>query len=320
MRKTIKSLFYQSVFRINYWLHNYKEVIWLISDGRSGSTWVTDLINYKKIYREMFEPFHPRFVNGISFILPHQYMRPQDSHKQLEKVASDVFNGKFTNRRVDSANRRCLYDGLLIKDIFANLFSYWASLRFPNLKIVLLIRNPFSVAWSKYRNQNWFWVTEPLDMLNQHNLYEDYLHPFEEIIRKTSSEGDYILCQILIWSIVNYVPLRQFEPGQIHIGFYEDILSNPTKAISKIFGFVKPGIKNYEVSLNREIIRRPSRTSGTESNLLLGTSLATTWKNELTRHQIDAGFRILECFGFEDLYDDKLTPNWQVLKSLHQKA
>jgi hypothetical protein len=39
-------------------------IVWVIGDGRSGTTWLMELINWRKTYREMFEPFHPRFVNG----------------------------------------------------------------------------------------------------------------------------------------------------------------------------------------------------------------------------------------------------------------
>ena len=323
IRQTIKSRVINPIRTIpliaNYWLNNYKEVIWLIGDGRSGTTWVSNLINHNKSYREMFEPFHPRLVRGMNFLLLQQYIRPRDSNKQLEIIASDVFSGKFMNPRVDSGNRSFLYRGLLIKDIFANLFSCWVSSNFPKVKIILLIRNPFSVALSKYKLKNWLWLTEPIDLLKQSALYEDYLRPFEDLIRRTSKEGDYVLCQILIWSIINYVPLIQFNRGQIHVMFYEDVFTKPGDEISKMFRFVRPGIESHSINLDRESVNRPSRFAGPESNLLRGTSPVTSWKDELTFQQIDAGLKILQCFGFAELYDDNSIPNWQVLNNIHKK-
>ena len=303
----------------NYWLNNYAEVIWVIGDGRSGSTWVSSLINHDKRYREMFEPFHPQLVSGMNFLLPHQYIRPRDSNKQLEMIASRVFSGRFKNRRVDSESHSLFYKGLLIKDIFANLFSCWVSVHFPEVKIILLIRNPFSVALSKYKLKNWFWVTDPLELLEQHALYEDYLQPFEDLIRKISSEGNYLLRQILIWSIINYVPLCQFKRGQIHLIFYEDVFTNPSHEISKVFGFIKPHMGNRPVDLDRESVDRPSRFSEHESNIVRGTMPVTSWKNELTSRQIDAGCEILQCFGFADLYNDNGMPNRQALNDIHKK-
>ena len=299
----------ETVLRANYRRGNYKEVIWLIGAARSGTTWISNLINHDKKYRELFEPFHPRFVEPMNFLLPHQYVRPDEPNEQLEKIAGEVFSGKFMHARVDRGNRSLVYHGLLVKDVFANLFAHWASNRFPQVKPVLLIRNPFPVALSIYKAKNWFWMKEPLEFLNQTKLIEDHLRPFEEIIRKTSAEQDPVLNQILIWSILNYVPLRQFAPGQCHICFYEDVLSNPHKEISNIMRFVNSATIVPE-RLQEEVIFRSSRTS------ISGDRAADLnfWKNEMTSRQIDAGLNLLDAFGFAELYDETSTPNRTVLE------
>lgn len=304
----------------NYWLGNYKEVIWLIGDARSGTTWVSNLINHGKKYRELFEPFHHHHVDEMESMPPHLYMRAQDTNKQLESFAADVFSGKFTSPWTDSGNRSLIYNGLIIKDVWANLFSYWASLRFSNIKIVFLIRNPFSVALSKYKTKNWRWVVSPSDLLSQNSLYEDYLRPVEDIIRKTSMMNDYILYQVLMWAIINYVPLRQFKRDQIHIVFYEDIVADPNHEVSQIFRFLTPEIDAHPIRLDSNMINRPSRPSKNSSNLLSGNSTVNAWKNELSPQQIDAGLEILRCFGLEELYDQKSMPNKQVLWRIHEKA
>ena len=316
----ITDLTKKSIIELNYRLSNYNEVIWLIGDGRSGTTWVSDLINYDKRYREMFEPFHPQLVSDMSFIKPHHYIRPDEFNGEIERISSDIFSGKFTHKRVDSGNRLGLYNGLLIKDIFANLLCYSASLRFQKVKPILLIRNPFSVALSKHKKKNWFWVTEPLDLLSQTTLYEDYLIPFEGIIRKTSAKKNYILNQILIWSIINYIPLRQFEPENIHVCFYENIYTEPCNEISKILKFTRGLNSDPQINLSKDIINRPSRVTGAESNLLSNTSPITSWKNELTPHIIEEGLKILQCFGFDNLYDEKSMPNKNVLRRIHESA
>jgi Sulfotransferase domain len=303
----------------NYWLGNYKQVIWLIGDARSGTTWVSNLINYDKKYREMFEPFHPHHIDEMGSMPPHLYMRAQDNNVQLESFAADVFSGKFTNPWTDSGNRSLIYNGLLIKDVWANLFSYWVSLRFSDIKIVFLIRNPFSVALSKYKTKNWRWVVTPSDLLNQNGLYEDYLRPFEDVIRRTSIENDYILCQILIWAIINYIPLCQFKAGQVHIVFYENILANPNHEISQIFRFLNPENSTNLVQIDNDIISRVSRASKKSSNILSGKATLSAWKNELSLQQIDAGLEILKRFGFEELYDQESMPNRDVLRRIHEK-
>jgi hypothetical protein len=306
--KRLSTQFLNRVLHFNNWLDNYNEVIWLLGDGRSGTTWIQNLINHKRNYRLVFEPFHPELIDAMDFIEPHQYLRSSDSHPGLEKITADIFSGRFMDERIDKFNRSFFYNGIIVKDIYANLLSCWARQRFPDVKIVLLIRNPFSVAISKSKKTDWLWTTEPLKLLNQPDLYEDYLEPFDDLIRKTSREGDYIQCQILIWAIINYVPLCQFKQDEICVVFYEEVYANPVDEISRIMQFVKGENSRYRVNLSTRQIKRPARVSGKESNIIRGTSPVDSWKDELTVQQIDAGMQILRCFGFENWYDNESMP------------
>jgi hypothetical protein len=305
----------QLILKGNYWLGHYDHVIWLIGDGRSGTTWLSALINWNKRFREMFEPFHPKMVREMKSLPPHLYIRPNDINNSLYDIASRIFSGNFVHPRVDEANNNLLYSGLLIKDIFANLFAFWIANNFSKTKIIMLIRNPFAVALSKYKKKDWFWMTNPEDLLNQSALFEDYLHPYEDLIR--DSGDDYIERQIIIWSIIHYVPLLQFKQGQICIAFYENIYNNPENELKVIFDFIKSGTNDHLDNKDwSEILNRPSRYSRTESNILKGKSPITSWKNELSARQIDNGYRILSRFGLEHLYDDNSNPQRAVLDNL----
>ena len=322
IKPKLKSLARTAVLKANYAFNNYSEVIWLIGDGRSGTTWISSLINHDKRYREMFEPFHPELLNQLDGFVPHQYFRQHESHDRLTAFATDIFNGKFTNARVDAgiSNRSFLYQGLLVKDIFANCLSYWAASQFPTIKPVLLIRNPFSVALSKYKKKHWFWVTEPLELLAQPALKEDFLLPFEDVIKSVSRENNYILKQVLIWSIINYVPLRQFAPDSIHVCFYENIYTQPSQEIAKLLQFVRGNRQSSLIDISKEVVEFPSRVAGPQSNLLSGTSPISSWQNEIDPQVIDRGLEILCNFGFESLYDELSMPNLKALTKIHDSA
>ena len=188
----------------------------------------------------MFEPFHPFGRYAMDFLTPLLYMRPDVSNELLSKAAEEVFSGRFTNSRVDGANCSLLHQGLIIKDVFANLFAYWAAQRFPWLKIVLLVRNPFAVALSKRKTRDWSWVKDPLELLSQEALRADYLAPYEDLILKVSREGTFLERQILIWTVVNLVPLQQFRLGDLYVAFYEDVVSDPQGEIARMQDFTKP--------------------------------------------------------------------------------
>ena len=43
--------------------HNIKHTILIAGTGRSGTTWLSDTINYKNQFRYIFEPLHSNKVN-----------------------------------------------------------------------------------------------------------------------------------------------------------------------------------------------------------------------------------------------------------------
>jgi hypothetical protein len=318
--KSIRSIVSLSVrtalLRANYYLGNYDEVIWLIGCGRSGSTWVADLISHSSKSRQIVEPFHPYGMREMSFLTPHQYLRPDDVDRKLESAASRVFSGKLTHPSVDwnvSSDRRFLYNGLIVKDIFANLFSKWASCRFPRVKTVLLIRNPFAVALSQAKMSGSNWGTVK-NLLGQPKLHNDYLHRFEDVIGRLDIENDVILSQVFMWSVINYVPLRQFRPEELHVIFYEKAFADPRGEIAALFQSLGKDSRLPVSRLDEATIVRPALLGSSTSTLRSGKSPISSWKDELTTRQIDAGMEILRAFGFGDLYDDDVMPRTDMLR------
>jgi len=303
IKDVIKKKVQLSTFHLNHLLKKYDKTLWLIGDGRSGTTWVSNLINYDAYFREMFEPFHPEFIEGMDFISSHYYLRPDGSHKNFRRASDQVFLGKLFNSRVDQGNSTAIYKGLFIKDIFGNLFSNWIYRNYSDVKITLLVRNPFAVAASKYAKRDWSWVVDPYTLLTQQMLRDDYLVSFEDLIHKTCSEDDYILNQILIWSVIHYVPFKQFKSDQIHMMFYENVFLHPQQEISALLKFInKPFI-----GLPDEIIKKPSKVVG--KNINSGKSPINSWMNELPTSTIDKGMHILQQFGLDNVYDSNSLPN-----------
>ncbi len=308
----------RAAIALNYYLGNYRDAVWLFGDGRSGTTWVSDLINPDKSYREMFEPFHPKWVRGMEDLGFHEYIRPGDSGHRLLGTASEVLSGRFQDARADQANRRLWYRGLLIKDIFANLFACWASRRFPNVKLVLLIRNPFAVALSKLKTKDWHWMTDPAEFLEQEPLVDDYLRPLEGVIRSVGD--DYLQRQVLIWAIVHYVPLLQFDPGRLQIVFYEEMAQYPERELPRLFRYLKPNQVEQMTNRALGILTLPSRVAGDTRSKPEGKWPIGRWKAELSAEQVRAGLRILAHFGLDQLYGDGIMPRRDVLPRCQKKA
>lgn len=299
---------------MNATLGLYGEKLWLLGDGRSGTTWVSDLINVRRRYRELFEPFHPKIVPEAQSMEPGLYLRESDQDHPILSFAEKVFCGKLWNARVDAENRIWLFRGLLVKDIFANLLARAVCVRIPRIRPVLLIRNPFAVALSKQKKSNWFWLEDPLKLVAQQSLRNDFLQPYEEGIRRTVSQQDFILNQILIWCIFNVVPLRQFPASELHYCFYEKLYADPSEEVSRIMRFVTRR-DELKIAIPEAVASRPSRVGGNDSR----TSPLTSWKDELPATTIDQGFELMGMFGLADLYADNAGPSAKTIEVLRHQ-
>lgn len=296
------------VLKANYVLGNYREVVWIIGDGRSGTTWLSKLINHHRRYRDMFEPFHPELIKQAGFLQPLEYVRPGRHYPQLEEFLDQIVSGRFSDDRVNRFNRSFYYNGILIKDIYANLLCFWACQRHPSIKPILLLRNPFAIALSKAKKHDWLWLKDPMDLWNQPHLRQDHLMDHEDLIQKISSHGNYIQKQLLIWSIINIVPLKQFQSGDLKVMHYEDVYMNPEREISSALRFISDDPGLAEIDLPKKFVTKPTRVAGKESTLNTNRSPITAWTNELTTEQIDQGMRILAHFGLDGLYDQNGIP------------
>ncbi|WP_294952845.1 sulfotransferase domain-containing protein [Sulfurovum sp.] len=302
-------------FLLNGIFGNYCRTVWLIGDGRSGTTWVSNLINWDKRYRELFEPFHPWRLRPPFQM--HHYIRCHDEKNPLDSVIDKVFSGRVLDDRVNEDNTGYWYRGLLVKDIFATLLAAKVKHDRPDIKVVLLIRNPFAVALSKYHKRGWHWMTEPTAFLENRELVEDHLSPFVAIIE--ACEDDYILKQILIWSIVHYVFFRQFQEKDVYIVFYEELYMHPETELKNLFTFLQDEPVTEIADTVMQQLKKLSKVSGKTSTFMRGMSPIESWKNEIQPDVLEKGRHILETFGLDELYDANGLPHSEMLRILFEK-
>ena len=157
-------------------------------------------------------------------------------------------------------------------------------------------------------------MTEPKEFLTQERLYEKYLHPFESIIADISKNGSYFEKQLLIWAVINYIPLTQFKEAEILITFYEDWLSSPEEELKRVYEYLGICHSSIDDISNHTKFKTPSITSDQKkfSN--------TSWKNNLSKNELASGKEILKIFGFDNLYDENSIPNHELIKQMLSKS
>lgn len=72
---------------------DYKKTVLLTGTGRSGTTWLGDMINYANAYRSMFEPFHARKIDLVKHFNNRQYLRPDNTAAEFLEPAPRILSG-----------------------------------------------------------------------------------------------------------------------------------------------------------------------------------------------------------------------------------
>lgn len=268
--------------------------------GRSGTTWLADLIASQISCRTLFEPFHNEYVPGYRGFYYFQYMKPDLANSAFHKFAQDILTGDVRNRWIDHQNERIFPKYRLIKEIRLNLSLNWLHHNFPQVPILFLVRHPCAVVQSR---MEWGWATdqdiEPF--LLQSDLVSDYLSEYLELIRNANSDEEK---HAIIWSISNLVPLRQFKPGELKIVYYENLCTQPELELPEIFRTIG---QRYEPSMVRRS-RRPSMTTRSTSAVVAGNKKIVLWKNSLSSVQIERILNVVKAFRLDHLYGDSLLP------------
>ncbi|SFH91935.1 hypothetical protein [Albimonas pacifica] len=289
----------------------YANRLWLLGDGRSGTTWASSLINSTRRYRELFEPVHPTLQPRFRFLPIAAYARPGEPWPELEAALGEVFSGRVRGPRL---NLGAAWGGfrrdLLVKDVFANLIAAWAAPRFAPLVPVLLIRHPLATALSKL-SADYQWIRRPTLFLEDPRLIEDHLHDVADLLRRVEARGDPLLNHVAVWAIVNAVPLRQFAPGQAHVLFYEDCLVDPVGEMRALHRKLGHGEDWWRI--RPDVLDRPSASSRASDVGARRRSPYGAWKAQVSPEQLAAADEILAAFGLSDLYDPEGKPRREAL-------
>jgi hypothetical protein len=268
--------------------------------GRSGTTWLADIIASQTSCRLMFEPFHSQQVEAFEGFHYFQYMRPSERNDELRSYCHTVLSGSIRHRWIDRQVERILPKSRVIKEIRANLFLKWIHDQFPEVPILFIVRHPCAVVLSRMR-LDWATDSDIAPFLAQEKLIDDYLYDRLDVIERAKSVEQK---HAIIWSISNLVPMLQFQPEELNVVFYENLCTRPEIELPCVFRALG---HDYRASVF-ERSRVPSTTAIRSSAVLAGRDLVTRWKDVLAPKQIDNILSIVEAFQLGHIYRDSFMP------------
>jgi hypothetical protein len=162
---------------------------------------------------------------------------------------------------------------------------------FPQIPIVWIIRHPLATCLS----QDQGFGDPALDdiVFNQPALVDNHLRHLQTTIRSARSVFEQRLVR---WCIQHIVPLRELDPDDVCIVFYEHLVSTPEQELKRIFDYV--GREMTEDLWN--VIYRPSLMARDARQAI--PDRVERWRYQVTSEELTYYFSFVESFGLADIW------------------
>ncbi|MEP6811394.1 MAG: sulfotransferase domain-containing protein [Actinomycetota bacterium] len=262
--------------------HHLRDTTLVVSTGRSGSTWVAEVLNHANEYRLVFEPFRSDRVRKARAFRLGQYIDPEDQEHPLAQTIDGLLAGRVRGWWTDRQNRRRIASRRIVKEIRITNLVPWIRTRHPALRIVYAVRDPVAVA------RSWLelgWGDGLEEFLDQEPLLARFREE-DGAIREIAGHGDQFERHILRWCLENAIPLKREPAPDVHHVVYERLRTEPQQELERLFGYLgKPVDGAYEA------VRKPSATAG----------FPRTRSVTITEGQRRRAHEIIELFDLADV-------------------
>ena len=212
--------------------------ILMAGSGRSGTTWITDVLCALPGVQQIFEPLFPlwnervRQITGWDMSNPYIrsiYLHPEENNLEWNELWGMILTGRLRNYWTDYERSSWFPDRFMIKEIRANMMLGYIYRQFQ-LSIIYIMRHPCAVVHSRLAAPQ-PWHADVQDILQQANLVADHLFPFVADIEK---ETDLLGAHAVWWAVENHVALSQLRVIPHYLVFYEDLVSRPREVLASL--------------------------------------------------------------------------------------
>lgn len=276
----------------------------ILGFGRSGTTWVSDIISKSVGGLVLFEPFHPEVFDKAKECCYHNGTSPQrlnETAQQINDTLSKSNRNKWLIRNHLSSNlddvsndfahqvwENCNVVGY--KSIRQNFMAPWL---YENVstKIVFLKRDLLSVISSLLKRKQ-FWKEFGFDFHEAKFLNEtlesgkyEYLAS-EELLEYYSQIKEDYLKMSFIWVVTHIIVEHEFDKLGLPIFDYNDFYEQPYKTTERVLNYL--GYK--DVNLHPSYFFTPSMlTLRTFHNKACGNEVdrGKFFTESLSNHQVE---------------------------------
>jgi len=271
-------------------------VVLVVGSGRSGTSWLGQMVQAAGPYISVFEPLHPSHVPA-AVSLWGRYLRPGNPYPPCERFFDRLVRGGGLTPWSDQENpgagsrlhpapwlRRLLRPPRVIKMIRANLMLGWLRQRY-RLPTVYVTRHPAATiaSWSKL---GWGGRLDHFSV--QADLIADHLAD-RDVQWQTADPVEALATR---WAIENFVPIAQMRGQGWTVATYEELLADPRGEVTRVLAELGlPFTPQVAAAIGRpSISTHDHSTSGPVAQRL------NRWQTELSRGQIETILGVVQGF------------------------
>lgn len=277
---------------------DHRATVLLAGSGRSGTTWLADVVNHDNAYRYIGEPFTREHVKAVRHFARLQYVRPDDAGDEYFAAVRSILEGRVRSPWADNANRRVIARKRLIKDDRCTLMLAWMIRRFAGMPVVYIRRHPLAVAYSRSR-ANWR-VRKGDVYFNQPALMADHLEPFRDLMTgaRTEIEG-----HVVDWCVENFVPHRQLTDKDACFVDYEKLVADRETEFRRVFAFIGKPFDAH--ALERSTRLSATTFLGRDGPKRKASREMRPWREVMSADEIRGAMEIVKRFGLDHLCSDE---------------
>lgn len=293
--------------------YDIQETIIVVSTGRGGSTWLTEILATLPGYTVIWEPLHlgnnPE-CREHGFDWQNYIPRGTEAPRRLAYLQQLLTGENLSTQILTSLEFRPARllqptGGYLVKFVNANMMLPWITDTFP-VSAVLLIRHPCAVVASQIEQGAWDHVTKE-NMTVPEELFDDYPH-LATVFDKIETHEEVLAFE---WALQTCVPLRAAPPQPWCLVTYEDLVVDGPSTVAAIFDYLDRPVPDAAA----EQLHVPSATSSDHLEEKDGTDRLNTWRERLSPEQADQILTVAHEVGIS-CYNETLRPDHEALSAL----
>jgi len=279
--------------------------------GRSGTTWLANIISSSPGIVAIYEPLHPlfnKYAKKVGFSWA-PYLPPDVKREDVVHMFRIILSGRALDEFRNTHILKALGGKFFVfKFINLNRLLPWLLKNFRlKYKPVLIIRHPCGVIYSQMMHPNF---PPPLQISeDDKNLILEF---FPKLALYFDEKREHIL-RAISWALDNFIPLHLLNPDEFILVSYEKLVIDPYNEIKKIYKTW--GLRPHKDVFSKIKCKSIEARSWAEFEKS-GRKKIGVWKKYLTPIQIKEILDTVHSFGFIEFSDNTL-PDFNLLSRKH---